>query len=387
MHRRDFLKSVAVLSGGLLLRRQAAANRFLIPPTVQHVTETTATIYWRLEYPTEAGLLRVNWAGVPVAELPFSGDRAMLTVEGLGPGTRYTYEVLADGRRPTIYGPDFGWGPLGFQTQPFTWPLRIAAVGDSGFGEDVTVQLGALMAAQQPDLFLHLGDIVYRSHEYNNDIFFNWNLKYFRPFAPLLAQMPHYATPGNHDQEPSARLDGEYAYYTIYPPLDDDETRRDWFSVDVNGIQFISLNSQLFYISREERDRQNAWLDAQLARPDVQYRVVLTHIPPYNSGDVHQWDGQPLVEQWVPRFQEAGVKLVLSGHAHLYERLHREGIHYIVAGNGSHSLYGRGERLRGSEVFHSRTGFALLDLYEDRVDVTALSVEGDVMDQAELPLA
>jgi hypothetical protein len=55
-----------------------------------------------------------------------------------------------------------------------------------------------------------------------------------------------------------------------------------------------------------------------------------------------------VAENWVPKFEQSNVALVVRGHAHLYERLFKNGVHYLVAGAGSQTIYGQGEILEHS---------------------------------------
>ena len=52
--------------------------------------------------------------------------------------------------------------------------------------------------------------------------------------------------------------------------------------------------------------------------------------------------------QWP--FAEWGADAVLSGHAHTYERVERDGIVYFVNGLGGAARYGFGEPVEGSRA-------------------------------------
>jgi hypothetical protein len=106
---------------------------------------------------------------------------------------------------------------------------------------------------------------------------------------------------------------------------------------------------------------------------------VVFHIPPFTSGH-HRDDGIPIRQAWVPLFEEATVALVLSGHDHNYERLELNGITYIVSGGGSNKLYSQKETREESEFFTATSHFVILELFPDRIDMTAYDVDGEAFD-------
>jgi len=396
LKRREFLKLMAALGLGTLadwrVSQAVTGQAFTIPPTLQHVGEREANLYFRLNAPTHNGLVSLSQAGKGVQSLPFSTQdslRIQLPLTGLEPASSYEILVTVDGQELNYLDDPLAWSRLSFKTQPYPFPLRMAAIGDSGFGHETTSRLGAMMAAEQPDVFFHLGDVVYWMHQYDNDAFVNWAQKYYLPFRGLLKRVPHYPTFGNHDMDAPTVLDGWYSYFWMFPPFNNDQWKggRWWYSFDLNGIQFLSLNSQLFYAHAEIRGQQEAWLDEKLARQDVLYTVVFCHIPPYTSSAPHQWDGLALAEQWVPKFKAAGVPLVISGHAHIYERLKDENLNLIIAGCGSDTLYGEGQRLDYTQNLWRIPAYPLFEFYPDRIHLRVTGLEGQVLDDLDLTWA
>jgi hypothetical protein len=97
---------------------------------------------------------------------------------------------------------------------------------------------------------------------------------------------------------------------------------------------------------------------------------------------VHPDDGRPVRLSWNWRFEESNVPLALSGHFHHYERLISNGITYIVSGGGSSTLYAKGESLPESQLYARKTHFVLLEIFEDHIDLTAISLDGEIIDQS-----
>ena len=84
--------------------------------------------------------------------------------------------------------------------------------------------------------------------------------------------------------------------------------------------------------------------------------------------------------------EEAGVPVAFSGHDHNYERVVFNEVLYIVSGGGSAVLYPKTESVAGSQVFHARTHFVLVEVFADRISLTAIDYEGAVLDQATIPV-
>jgi predicted phosphodiesterase len=401
MKRRTFLKFSAGAALTALLPREIFASQttpqFLIPPTVQHLTETTAHIFFWIGDLLQPGSLLVEKDGTTVFDFPLepSAPREWLFIlDGLQPATTYTYRVVVEGNELPLLTMEQPWSGLTFTTPPHEWPLRICALGDTGFGDPTTRSIAQQVAQFDLDLFLHLGDIVYWMHQYNGDAWLNWGEKYYEPFYEVLRKVPHYPTFGNHETDGPARLNGQPSYFWMFPPINDDiqthptwtNDNRWWYAFDYNNIQFLSLNTQLFYMNTAMWNAQDEWLDQKLARTDVLYTVVFCHIPLYTSGGLHQWDGMYAAERWEQKFANSNVSLVLSGHAHVYERLLKNGVNYVTAGSASDTNYSMGERMASSVIFRSEPAYPIIELHPDRIHLTTYDANGGIIEDVDLAL-
>ena len=369
---------------------------YLIPPTVQHVTETSATVFFELSGPANGQLLyrsQGNPAEGGAVPLDPGSARHLLTLDGLTPETRYEYIVhLGTGEtgptEPTFDGAR--WGPTSFRTGPCGEPLRFGVIGDSGFGEEVTFRLGELMAGYDLAFVIHVGDVVYRIYEDANP-FESYALKFYAPFAPLLRQMPIYPVVGNHDVEEAAFWEGSPFYYRAFPPFADPafapsdyEGRRGWYAFAHGDVQFVLLDTQIFF-GEPGRAEQDTWLRQRLA--DERYRITIPvfHVPMYTSG-MHPSDTVVVRMNWEELFTASRIPLTLAGHDHNYERLIVNGITHIVSGGGSAGLYGMGEQHPNSQFFVQQSHFVLVELFHDHIVLQAIGVDGAVIDGEEAPL-
>jgi predicted phosphodiesterase len=374
---------------------QLSQIAYRLPLTVQHVADTSAILFFELEQPAD-GVLLINSVEHPEDEqiipLDASQTRHQIVVDSLLPGQSYQAQVGlgADNQLAQPAYSERAWGPVYFTTQSGDQPLRVGVIGDSGFGEEVTFQIASAMAAQDLDFVIHTGDAVYQIHN-NVSAVEAFQQKWYLPFEPVLKQMPIYPVVGNHDIEESARVDGVPFYYAAFPsfalPGNESsafEGHNQWYAIDYQGWQFLMLDTQTFF-GEAGRTEQDAWLAERLSDPKFKHTIPVFHVPPYSSGNVHQYDGIP-VRDWIPLFEAANVPLVLSGHSHNYERLQIGSVEFLVSGGGSSSLYGQGDPVPESQYFAAQSHFVILALYADRIEIQSIAASGEVIDQFTFPV-
>lgn len=375
---------------------QPAETGYLVPITVQLLTQLEAMVSFELERPSSGYLLyRPDFPDIQgwwAEQLDESAASQQILLFGLTPGQRYVVQVglgndLQDLRAPELFGSS--WGSISFQTQELgKATLRVGVIGDSGFGGERTKDLVGLMTEHELDFVLHLGDLAYRGFEDGGPAQ-AYARKYFRPFAPILQDIPIYPVLGNHEYDRGVRMAGVPFFSRAFPVLSDpsvpDDALGQWYSFDYAGVQFIMLDSQAFY-GMGGRQEQTAWLEERLSDPNYRLSIPVFHIPPYTSGK-HRNDGRVIQSNWNPLFEAEQIPLVVSGHDHNYERITVNGTTYLVSGGGSAVLYGETGRVEGSQVFHQRAHFVLLEITSDQILVSAIDQDGSVLDSATIPMA
>ncbi len=365
---------------------------YRVPLITRHAGQREAVLEFELDQPAMGQLLIVpqNGAGAPVA-IPFDGPGGLFTASGLEPGVPYLAAVVLDSGdgqfQPSFQGG--AWGDVAFQTQPVSpGEFRVAVVGDSGFGEPVTAQLGALMATYGVDFTIHTGDLVYNLQDDPSPAA-GFQTKLFAPFAPLLRSAPFYPILGNHDLEQAAYSQGQpYGLQALAPFVDPampdvQAGAGGWYAFSQRGVQFVVLNSQVVFGYPGKAD-ETAWLAERLADPRFQTTIVVLHVPIYNAG-YHLLDSLPVRRAWGDLIQSANVPLVLAGHDHNYQRFEVSGKTYVISGGGSSHLYqvrGRDPNLQASAV---ATHFVLLTFTSTAIQIQAIDVVGHVLDEAQVP--
>ena len=194
--------------------------------------------------------------------------------------------------------------------------VRFAVIGDNGTGEkpeyDIAREMMASHAKVGFDFVLMLGDNIYGGHSPAD-----FKRKFENPYKPLLdAGVKFYASLGNHDS-PNERF---------YKPFNMGGSR--YYSFKYGNAEFFALDSN--YMDPD----QLTWVkESSLAKSSAAWTICFFHHPFYSNAKFHGPDVD-LRARLAPIFQANGVRLVLAGHEHVYERLKPvDGIDYFVLGN------------------------------------------------------
>jgi kumamolisin len=239
----------------------------------------------------------------------------------------------------------------------------VASVADA-----MTAELKAAAVGEGPMFMFHLGDVVYSfgEHQYYYD-------QFYEPFRGYDA--PIFAIPGNHDGFPSEESENTESLFAFLrnfcaaapgPSPDSGGLVRSamnqpgaYFTLDAPLVSIVGLYSNVLegpgVISSEGGryptldERQLEFLTAELTRLKPQREageravILACHHPPLSVDEKHG-GARGLAEDIDKAVAAAGLRpdVVLSGHAHLYQRYTRtvEGgeFPYIVAGSGGHNV-------------------------------------------------
>jgi len=234
--------------------------------------------------------------------------------------------------------------------------VRFAVIGDYGFSGVPERDVSLLVKSWNVDFVLTTGDNNYLNGAATT-IDANIGQYYGDFILPYLGTYPatlgtrnrFFPTLGNHDWEaPGAKpyldyftLPGNERYYDVvrYPvhvfALDSDPHEPD-------GTSSVSQQAQ--------------WLQGRLSASALPFRIVVLHHAPFSSGP----NGSDASMQWP--YRSWGASAVLAGHDHLYERIVRDGLPYVVNGAGGYELYAFGPPVAGSAVrFNADFGAMLVE--------------------------
>jgi predicted phosphodiesterase len=258
---------------------------------------------------------------IPLPDQPGTFYRTEVEVTGLQPGVCYRYRLSADENLSGRFCTARAAGDS----------FKFLAIGDTNPTHGDLEGVIAQYADEPFDFSIHLGDIEYHKTS-------SWKA-WFLAMAPILEAAPFYPCIGNHDVEEDVNEFADY-YARLFGGAGFDSDDIAWYRFQSGGVWFFSLSSEH---DLGPESAQGKWFAAQLAdaagRPGFRFSVVYFHRPVF-SLNKWGWDKRrPQRTAWIPSFLKHGVKLVLAGHVHVYERFVDEGITYVVTGGGGSYLH------------------------------------------------
>jgi len=331
---------------------------------VSGVSSDAATVVW-----TGADGGRASCRGPGGATLDGSATRRgrglqVMRLEGLAPSTRYVCRLGAAA------------GTVRFRTAPAAdEPFTFAAVGDTGDGSREAAALARRILAGRPAFLVHLGDMAYPSSRAPT-----LDARFFRPYRRVLARVPLFPTPGNHD------LGGRSAYRDLFAPIAGGEPPGGpHYAFQWGAAHLVSVSSSEF---SDAEGGDPEWLAGDLARAAARpWRIVFLHEPPFTAGVKRIVPG--LRRHLEPVLEAGHVDLLLAGHSHLYERAEPActvvpgaRVLEVVSGGGGANLdlapAPHPNFPRGLAVTH----YLRVRVAPEAIDVRAVALSGHVLDHA-----
>jgi 3',5'-cyclic AMP phosphodiesterase CpdA len=270
---------------------------------------------------------------------------------------------------------------------PASAEVRFAALGDTGRANPGQLAIAGQMLALQRkapfDLVLFLGDNIYESGD-PADL----GRKFALPYRQLIENGTELkGVLGNHDIRSNGK-GGDLVQQLIFGM-----GARPFYSFTRGGglVEFFGLNSN--DLARPGADQsareQLRWLDERLARSTAKWKIVFLHHPLYSSAKKHGWNSADRIEMesvrsaLEPILLKHGVKLVLAGHDHVYERVKpQSGIQHFVSGAGSETRIGD---LQPNSPYYGfgddrQLSFMLFSVRPDGITFWSINSGGSVID-------
>ena len=172
--------------------------------------------------------------------------------------------------------------------------------------------------AKAPDavLMMYAGDLINKA---NRDV--EWG-DWFEAGGFIHSMIPGFPTPGNHDHYdgPNGKNTTSVFWRPQFTlpengPAGLEET---CYYSDIQGMRFISLNSDQAEESDEYLQKQRIWMEKVLKDNPNKWTCVTFHHPIYSPKSTR--DNKRMRETFKPLFDKYKVDLVLQGHDHTYAR-------------------------------------------------------------------
>ena len=156
-------------------------------------------------------------------------------------------------------------------------------------------------------------------------------IEYFAGGNVYLMDIPQIAAIGNHDYREKA-LPKYFQKYMRWKGASEDGN----LYFEMPGFNLVIWNSNYSDLSDEEEAKMWTWLEQKMVASNSAKTplILATHFPVYSSSlnRFTSFSVRKLRKMLVPLVEKYGVKLVLGGHTHMYERSFKDGVNYVVAG-------------------------------------------------------
>ncbi len=345
-------------------------------PTVNLVTNDSATIFWRTEVPTDA---TVNY-GVNSSILESVSNGTLdtdhfITLTGLEMDTKYYYQAASSGDQSEAYH---------FYTAPADGEeFRLVIAGDNRPGTstapiqpDVFPELVDLIIAEEPHMVILLGDFVLGVTGSESENLLAWKL-----VTDITDRMGHYAPVigviGNHDTGVSY---GAYQPQYFLDAFINTGEKKTYFSFDYAGVHFTVLDSEEVGLEHRITGTQLNWLVQDLSENEDKMKFVFCHQQIYPNNhigsalDVNPEEQAALQEL----LEEKNVTLFAAGHDHSYDRLTVNGVVHLTSGGLGAPP---GSSPWSDTVYH----YVMTIVSEHSVNFTVINSDGVLHDQYILP--
>ena len=256
--------------------------------------------------------------------------------------------------------------------------VRFAVIGDFGEGNQGEEDVANLVKSWEPDFIITTGDNNYPvgSAETIDDHIGKYYHEFIYPYNGAYGdgadKNRFFPSLGNHDW-----MTNDAQPYLDYFSLPGIERYYDFVWGPIHFFVVNSDSNEPDGVSRIST--QAMWLQSKLESSDSIWKIVYFHHPPYSSG----FRGAVDWMRWP--FQEWGASAVLSGHAHLYERLLVNGTPFFINGLGGGPIYYFGLTSEYSVIrYNGDWGAMLIEADKQQVSFQFINRLGEVIDTYQL---
>jgi hypothetical protein len=233
--------------------------------------------------------------------------------------------------------------------------VRFAILGDFGEAGGPEADVAALVESWEVDFIVTAGDNNYPNgsaatiDENIGQYYQGFINPYAGAYGEGASENRFFPALGNHDWRTSSLQP-----YLDYFSLPGNER---YYDVTLGPVHLFILDSDPMEPDGRSADSiQARWLQTQMEAAIAPWKIVVLHHAPYSSGSKH---GNDVEMQWP--FAEWGATTVVSGHEHIYERLHVDNMVYFVNGlGGRKKIYPFGPAMDGSAVRYNQDYGAML---------------------------
>lgn len=369
--------------------------------TAEEVPENPLQII--LSMGAEPGSLSISWkgdaAGPEALQLDgVTGEKQRFTAvrERILKSDYYRYHVelsgLTQGRE---YRYKIGGFEGSFRVPQESDVTRFLYLGDVQFQESMEEyeewgQMVRRAYREHPDLDFAVigGDLVNSPGELSQ-----WET--FLEACDVFAKLPVVTVAGNHEG-----VHSNHTYQKLFALPDDaeeDQSGEEFYSLDFGNVRMLMMDSSFLTEERrqsmgkdawaKEEQRVEAWIRSRTGSCEKPWLAAVIHHPVYGMHDEDTVSPQ-IRRLWAPLLETGGVRIVFSGHQHLYQRTRSiHGVVYLMGNSGQReSRFFRGNNLPEytQQIYDRGANYQIVEAGARRLKMTSYNKKGLVIDETVL---
>lgn len=385
--------------------RQDAAQENLATKTGQQTAEEVPEnpLQIILSMGAEPGSLSISWkgdsAGPETLQLDgVTGEKQRFTAvrERILKSDYYRYHVelsgLAQGRE---YCYKIGGFEGSFRVPQESDVTRFLYLGDVQFQESMEEyeewgQMVRRAYREHPDLDFAVigGDLVNSPGELSQ-----WET--FLEACDVFAKLPLATVAGNHEG-----VHSNYTYQKLFALPDDVPgglSGEEFYSLDFGNVRMLMMDSSFLTEERrqsmgkdawaKEEQRVEAWIRSRTGSCEKPWLAAVIHHPVYGMHDEDTVSPQ-IRRLWAPLLETGGVRIVFSGHQHLYQRTRSiHGVVYLMGNSGqreSRFFHGNNLPEYTQQIYDRGANYQIVEAGARRLKMTSYNKKGLVIDETVL---
>ena len=405
---------IAAAACGILLMAAAAVSDNEKPRTVACVPENPLQII--LSPGAQPGQLSISWKGdsegpeaLQIAKIAETENTA-----NVGTGEERVGETFA-AKKERILKSDY-----------YRWHVRLTGLTQ---GREYRYKIGGFEGSFQVPQeskvtkFLYLGDVqfqesmeeyrewgemvkeVYQAHPDLDFAVIGGDLvnspgelaqwEAFLDACDVFAKLPLVTVAGNHEG-----VHSNYTYQKLFALPDDAPgglSGEEFYAFDFGDVRFLMLDSSFLTEERKasmgdgkwqaEEERVERWIRRESVDCQKPWLAAVIHHPVYGMHDEDTVSPQ-IRRLWAPLLETGGVRIVFSGHQHLYQRtgpIH--GVVYLMGNSGqreSRFFHGNNLPEYTQQIYDRGANYQIVEAGARRLKMTSYNKKGLVIDETVL---
>ncbi len=309
--------------------------------------------------------------------------RYHVELSGLTQGTEYRYTIGENAFSGSFHVP---------QESDVT---RFLYLGDVQFQESMEEyeewgQMVRRAYREHPDLDFAVigGDLVNSPGELSQ-----WEA--FLEACDVFAKLPVATVAGNHEG-----VHSNYTYQKLFALPDDaeeDQSGEEFYSLDFGNVRMLMMDSSFLTEERrqsmgkdawaKEEQRVEAWIRSRTGSCEKPWLAAVIHHPVYGMHDEDTVSPQ-IRRLWAPLLETGGVRIVFSGHQHLYQRTRSiHGVVYLMGNSGqrvSRFFHGNNLPEYTQQIYDGGANYQIVEAGVRRLKMTSYNKKGLVIDETVL---